>query len=89
MKQLENESLITNHKSHSISAVAQLLRTTTQRGLVRSTDLDALIILSELNKSTIDYRTMLESSQRRLQQLAEDEQVARTSKKKEKTTRTN
>ena len=67
--------------------VAQLLlEQQLKAGLVKSTDLDALInIRDELNKSTIDYRTMLESSQRRLQQLAEDEQVARIGARRKKT----
>ena len=73
---------ISNYKSQispqSVQVAQLLLEQQLKAGLVKSTDLDALIILrDELNKSTIDYRTMLESSQRRLQQLAEDEQVAK------------
>ena len=73
---------ISNFKSQispqSVQVAQLLLEQQLKAGLVKSTDLDALIILrDELNKSTIDYRTMLESSQRRLQQLAEDEQVAK------------
>ena len=72
---------ITNYKAQispqSVQIAQLLLEQQLKAGLVKSTDLDALIMLrDELNKSTIDYRTMLESSQRRLQQLAEEEQIA-------------
>ena len=85
VKPTESETIrerISNFKSQispqSVQVAQLLLEQQLKAGLVKSTDLDALIILrDELNKSTIDYRTMLESSQRRLQQLAEDEQVAK------------
>ena len=85
IKPTESESIrerISNFKSQispqSVQVAQLLLEQQLKAGLVKSTDLDALIMLrDELNKSTIDYRTMLESSQRRLQQLAEEEQVAK------------
>ena len=85
VKPTESETIrerISNFKSQispqSVQVAQLLLEQQLKAGLVKSTDLDALIMLrDELNKSTIDYRTMLESSQRRLQQLAEEEQVAK------------
>ena len=92
VKPTESETIrerISNYKAQispqSVQVAQLLLEQQLKAGLVKSTDLDALIILrDELNKSTIDYRTMLESSQRRLQQLAEEEQIAQVAKEEER-----
>tara|TARA_B100000683_G_scaffold258109_1_gene280413 strand:- start:335 stop:1375 length:1041 start_codon:yes stop_codon:yes gene_type:complete len=65
----------------SVQIAQLLLEQHLKAGLVKSAELDALIILrDELNKANIDYRTMMENSQKRLQQLLEEEQVAELEK---------
>jgi len=71
---------LTNFKSQvspqSVQVAQALLEQHLKAGLVKSSELDAIIMLrDDLNKANIDYRTMLEANQKRLQQLAEEEQV--------------
>ena len=71
---------LTNFKSQvspqSVQVAQALLEQHLKAGLVKSSELDAIIMLrDDLNKASIDYRTMLEANQKRLQQLAEEEQV--------------
>ena len=73
---------ISNYKSQvspqSVQVAQLLLEQQLKAGLVKSVDLDALIILrDELAKSQQDYQSLLQSSQNRLQQLAEEEQIAK------------
>ena len=88
----ESESIrerISNYKAQvspqSVQVAQLLLEQQLKAGLVKSTDLDALIMMrDDLNKANIDYRTMLENGQKRLQQLAEDEQIAQIAKEEER-----
>jgi len=88
----ESESIrerISNYKAQvspqSVQVAQLLLEQQLKAGLVKSTDLDALIMMrDDLNKANIDYRTMLENGQKRLQQLAEEEQIAQVAKEEEK-----
>ena len=71
---------ITNYKAQispqSVQIAQLLLEQHLKAGLVKTSELDAIIMLrDDLNKASIDYRTMMESNQKRLQQLAEEEQV--------------
>ena len=71
---------LANYKSQispqSVQIAQLLLEQHLKAGLVKTSELDALIMLrDDLNKANIDYRTMMESSQKRLQQLTEEEQV--------------
>ena len=71
---------ITNYKAQispqSVKIAQLLLEQHLKAGLVKTSELDAIIMLrDDLNKASIDYRTMMESNQKRLQQLAEEEQV--------------
>jgi hypothetical protein len=80
---------ISNYKAQvspqSVQVAQLLLEQQLKAGLVKSTDLDALIMMrDDLNKANIDYRTMLENGQKRLQQLAEDEQIAQVAKEEER-----
>ena len=60
----------------SVQIAQLLLEQQLKAGLVKTSELDALVMLrDDLNKASIDYRTMMESNQKRLQQLAEEEQV--------------
>ncbi len=60
----------------SVQIAQLLLEQHLKAGLVKTSELDAIIMLrDDLNKASIDYRTMMESNQKRLQQLAEEEQV--------------
>ena len=69
---------ITNYKAQispqSVQIAQLLLEQHLKAGLVKTSELDAIIMLrDDLNKASIDYRTMMESNQKRLQQLAEEE----------------
>ena len=69
---------ITNYKAQispqSVQIAQLLLEQHLKAGLVKTSELDAIIMLrDDLNKANIDYRTMMESNQKRLQQLAEEE----------------
>ena len=71
---------IANYKAQispqSVQIAQLLLEQHLKAGLVKTSELDAIIMLrDDLNKASIDYRTMMESNQKRLQQLAEEEQV--------------
>ena len=71
---------LANYKSQispqSVQIAQLLLEQHLKAGLVKTSELDALIMLrDDLNKANIDYRTMMDSSQKRLQQLTEEEQV--------------
>ena len=85
VKPTESETIrerISNFKSQispqSVQVAQLLLEQQLKAGLVKSVDLDALIILrDELAKSQQDYQSLLQSSQNRLQQLAEEEQIAK------------
>ena len=73
---------ISNYKAQvspqSVQVAQLLLEQQLKAGLVKSVDLDALIILrDELTRSQQDYQSLLQSSQNRLQQLAEEEQIAK------------
>ena len=60
----------------SVQIAQLLLEQHLKAGLVKTSELDAIIMLrDDLNKANIDYRTMMESNQKRLQQLAEEEQA--------------
>ena len=59
---------------NSLQVIAVLLEQQLKAGLVKSTDLEALVMLrDEVNKATIDYRTMMEREQKRLQDLMVEE----------------
>ena len=65
---------------NSLQVIAVLLEQQLKAGLVKSTDLEALVMLrDEVNKATIDYRTMMEREQKRLQEItvkeAEEKQI--------------
>ena len=80
---------ISNYKAQvspqSVQVAQLLLEQQLKAGLVKSTDLDALIMMrDDLNKANIDYRSMLENGQKRLQQLAEEEQIAQVAKEEER-----
>ena len=71
---------ITNYRAQvspqSVQIAQLLLEQHLKAGLVKTSELDAIVMLrDDLNKANIDYRTMMESNQKRLQQLAEEEQV--------------
>ena len=79
---------ISNYKSQvspqSVQIAQLLLEQQLKAGLVKTSELDALIMLrDDLNKASIDYRTMMESNQKRLQQLAEEEQANLLQKQQE------
>ena len=68
----------------SVQIAQLLLEQQLKAGLVKTSELDALIMLrDDLNKASIDYRTMMESNQKRLQQLAEEEQANLLQKQQE------
>jgi len=59
---------------NSLQVIAVLLEQQLKAGLVKSTDLEALVMLrDEVNKATIDYRTMMEREQKRLQEITVQE----------------
>ena len=61
-----------------LSVVPALLESQLKAGLVKSTELEALIVVrDEFNKASIDYNSELERAQRRLQELAETELTAK------------
>jgi len=61
-----------------LSVVPALLESQLKAGLVKSNELEALIVVrDEFNKASIDYNTELERAQRRLQELAETELAAK------------
>lgn len=61
-----------------LSVVPALLESQLKAGLVKSNELEALIVVrDEFNKASIDYNSELERAQRRLQELAETELAAK------------
>ena len=79
---------IANYKAQispqSVQIAQLLLEQHLKAGLVKTSELDAIIMLrDDLNKASIDYRTMMESNQKRLQQLAEEEQANLLQKQQE------
>jgi len=71
---------ITDYKAqltpNSLQVIEVMLQQQLSSGLLKPGDLDALIILrDDVNKASIDYRSQLESAQRRLAELAETEAV--------------
>ena len=91
VKPTESERIrerISTYKSQvspqSVQIAQLLLEQQLKAGLVKTSELDALIMLrDDLNKASIDYRTMMESNQKRLQQLAEEEQANLLQKQQE------
>ena len=76
------EERIQNYKAQIdpkiLSVVPALLESQLKAGLVKSNELEALIVVrDEFNKASIDYNTELERAQRRLQELAETELAAK------------
>ena len=59
---------------NSLQVISVLLEQQLKAGLIKSTDLEALVMLrDEVNKATIDYRTMMEREQKRLQEITVQE----------------
>lgn len=60
---------------NSLQVISVLLEQQLKAGLIKSTDLEALVMLrDEVNKATIDYRSTMEREQKRLQELMIEEQ---------------
>ena len=60
---------------NSLQVISVLLEQQLKAGLIKSTDLEALVMLrDEVNKATIDYRSVMEREQKRLQELMIEEQ---------------
>ena len=71
---------ITEYKAqitpNSLQVIEGMLQQQLSSGLLKPGDLDAMIILrDDVNKASIDYRSQLESAQRRLADLAQDEAI--------------
>ena len=71
---------ITEYKAqitpNSLQVIEVMLQQQLSSGLLKPGDLDAMIILrDDVNKASIDYRSQLESAQRRLADLAQDEAI--------------
>lgn len=60
---------------NSLQVISILLEQQLKAGLIKSTDLEALVMLrDDVNKATIDYRSTMEREQKRLQELMIEEQ---------------
>ena len=60
---------------NSLQVISVLLEQQLKAGLIKSTDLEALVMLrDDVNKATLDYRSMIERDQKRLQDLMIEEQ---------------